>query len=117
YRFNIFWRFKGAVFVDGGNIWTLKEDPDRLGSQLLWKAKPSGINGEVIGDNFLKQIAMGTGLGLRGDFTYFIIRFDLGIKMRNPYPDENGNHWVFDEWKHISLRNGINYNLAIGYPF
>lgn len=116
YRFNVFWRIKGAIFIDGGNIWTLKEDPDRLGSQLLWKPKRL-TTGELVGDNFFKQIAMGTGFGIRGDFTYFIIRFDFGIKMRSPYPDENGNHWLTNTWKDLSFRNGINYNLAIGYPF
>ncbi len=120
YRFNIFWRLKGAIFVDGGNIWTLKEDPDRLGSQLLWKPKkhPTSTDpNETVGNNFIKQIALGTGLGIRGDFSYFIIRLDMGIKMRSPYPDENGNHWLFNDWKDISFSNGINYNLAIGYPF
>ena len=102
--------------LDGGNIWTLKEDPDRLGSQLLWKPKTLD-NGETVGGNFSKQIAMGTGLGIRGDFTYFIIRFDMGIKMRSPYPDENGNYWLFNTWKEITFNDGINYNLAIGYPF
>jgi Omp85 superfamily domain len=120
YRFNIFWRMKGAFFVDGGNIWTIKEDPDRLGSQLLWKPKPHpnpSFPGETVGNNFFRQIAMGTGFGIRGDFTYFIIRFDLGIKMRSPYPDENGNYWLFSDWQSLTLSDGINYNLAIGYPF
>lgn len=118
YRFNIFWRLKGAVFIDGGNIWTIKEDPDRLGSQLLWNPKPHPtIPGETVGNRFTKQIAMGTGFGLRGDFTYFIIRLDMGIKMRSPFPDENGNYWLTNQWEGITFAQGINYNLAIGFPF
>ena len=116
YRFNIFWRVKGAIFLDGGNVWTLKEDPDRPGSQLLWKPKVMS-SGETVGNNFLKQLALGTGFGIRGDFTYFIIRFDMGIKMRSPYPDENGNYWLTNKWQGLTFRDDINYNLAIGYPF
>ena len=116
YRFNIFWRLKGALFLDGGNIWTLKFDPDRLGSQLQWKPKELP-NGEFVGDNFLKQFAMGVGFGIRGDFSYFIIRLDVGYKTRSPYPDENGNYWLTNKWEGLTYRDRVNYNLAIGYPF
>ena len=116
YRFNIFWRLKGAVFLDGGNIWTLKFDPSRPGSQLLWKPKELP-NGDFVGDNFLKQFAMGAGFGIRGDFTYFIIRLDVGYKLKSPYPDENGNYWLTNQWEGIRYQNRYNWNLAIGYPF
>jgi len=101
-RFDIFSWFKGAIFLDGGNIWTLKRDPDRDKSQLRW-------------DSY-KNIALGTGFGIRGDFSYLVIRFDVGMKLRNPYSDENGRYWIpnliskFD-WK------DLNPNIAVGLPF
>ncbi len=98
YKFDIWWVFEGAVFVDAGNIWTLREDSDRLGSK--------------ISKDFFKQIAVGAGTGLRMDFSFFVIRLDLGYKIRNPYPDLNNSYW-----NNPHLWRGINWNLAIGYPF
>ncbi|MFT4663831.1 MAG: outer membrane protein insertion porin family [Polaribacter sp.] len=116
YRFDVFWMLESAFFIDVGNTWTIKEDTSRVGSQLLWSSKFNEDN-KLIGKNFIDQLAIGTGIGIRGDFSYFIIRLDLGIKVRNPYPDPiTGKHWRWNE-----LRNGpfkdLNYNLAIGYPF
>ena len=72
YRFDLFWLVEGALFLDGGNIWTLKTDPDRLNAR--------------ISSDFYKQIALGYGWGIRFDFNYFLIRFDFGYKLRNPFP-------------------------------
>ncbi len=118
YRFDIFWLFEGALFLDAGNIWTFKEDDTRIGSQFRFTAKKDA-SGLIVNDIFTKQIAVGSGFGLRGDFTYFIIRFDMGIKLRSPYQDpENGNnYWRLNQLRNTTIRNGINYNLAIGYPF
>lgn len=102
YRFDIAWIFEGALFADAGNIWTLKEDPDRPGA--------------AISSDFINQIAVGTGFGLRLDFTYFLIRLDLGYKLRNPFPDEEGRYWLFHRFRDFSLRQ-FNTNFAIGYPF
>ena len=92
----------GALFLDAGNVWTLKEDPDRPNSNFT-------------GD-FFKQIAVGTGAGLRLDFKYFQIRWDLGYKLRNPFPNKNGDYWLWDNLKNFSFRQ-FNSNFAIGYPF
>ncbi len=105
YRFDIFSPFEGALFIDGGNIWTLKTDPDRPGSKLS--------------RNFYKEIALGTGFGLRLDFKYFIIRFDMGVKMRKPYidpEDPDDSYWLFKDWRKYQWKD-INFNLAIGQPF
>ncbi|HHS96266.1 MAG TPA: hypothetical protein ENJ45_06715 [Phaeodactylibacter sp.] len=116
YRFNVFWMLESAIFLDIGNVWTLKEDPNRIGSQLLWSAKFDG-DGKLIGKNFIDQMAVGTGFGIRGDFSYFIIRLDLGFKLRNPYPKPTTNrHWRWDELRNRPFQD-VNYNLAIGYPF
>ncbi len=99
YRFDLFWFWEGAIFADAGNVWTLKNDAERPGSQL------SG--------SFLNEIAVGVGWGLRADFDYFLLRFDFGYKVRSPYLDPTNN-------SHIILnQNSLleNVNFAINYPF
>ncbi len=99
---------KGAFFIDGGNIWTLKNDPDRPGAQLS--------------SSFLNEIALGAGYGFRFDVSYFVFRLDLGYKLRLPYTDENGSYWQIYRWGDWSLRDvfrtrNVNYNIALGFPF
>lgn len=106
YRFNIYKFFKGALFVDAGNIWLLKSNPSDLGSAFSF----SGFAGDL---------AVGAGLGLRIDVSFFILRFDLAMPIRKPWLDEN-RRWVVDQ---ISFRDpvwrkeNLIFNLAIGYPF
>ena len=106
YRYNIFKFLKGAFFLDAGNVWLRKEDQDRPGSQFLW--------GE-----FYKQIALGTGFGLRLDFDFFAIRSDIGIPLYKPY-NNDGDRWInqfpeqgFNDWR----KKNVVWNIAIGYPF
>lgn len=101
-RFNIFSWFKGAVFLDGGNVWTLRNDEKRPGSQLRL-------------DSY-KNIALGTGLGIRGDFSYLVIRFDAGLQLRNPYADASGRYWVRNLISGFTWSD-LNPNLAVGLPF
>lgn len=124
YRFDIYWRLKGAVFLDGGNVWTISEDPDRCGSQFLFSPKnksecPDSQPGA--GDPFYRQIALGTGFGLRFDFKYFIFRIDLGLQLRNPFPivSDPDNITEADYWTNFSNYqfSDINFNLGLGYPF
>ncbi len=114
YRFDMFWLFDGAIFMDVGNVWAVKEDKTRPGSELLLKPKFNEDLNEYVGDNFLKQLAMSPGIGLRLD-TYFFIRFDIGLKMRSPYKID-GSNWLFKQYS-SGTRDWLNYNLAIGYPF
>lgn len=121
YRFDIIrifgYTIESALYVDAGNVWTLAYDPDRKGSQLNWSERRDPDNpGVTIGRNLFKQLAVGAGTGIRLDFSYFILRFDAAIKLRNPYPDENGNFWINRDWRKLQFRN-FNYNLAVGYPF
>lgn len=95
----------GAVFVDAGNIWLFKEDSARVGGKIT--------------SNFLLQFAAGTGIGIRADVSFFVIRADLAMPIRKPYIT-TGSKWVFDqinfgdsEWR----RNNLILNIAIGYPF
>lgn len=98
YRFPLFSIFRGALFVDAGNIWLLKDDRDRPGGHL--KAS-----------TFLRDIALGTGLGLRLDLGMIVVRGDLGYGLHVPY--DNGSAHYFN----IPFKNAFAFHLAIGYPF
>jgi len=100
-RFPLFWWVKGAVFVDGGNIWTLKPDTDRPNAELRW-------------DSY-KNVALGTGFGLRFDFNYFVFRFDWGLKLRRPFKTPTQGYWV--DWSNTNWAELSNFNIAVGYPF
>lgn len=99
YRFPIISVLHGAVFLDTGNVWLLKNDPNRPGGQL--KAS-----------TFLKDIAVGTGVGLRIDISMIVIRGDLGIGIHAPY--NTGRHGYYNM---TSFGNSLAFHLAIGYPF
>lgn len=122
YRFDLFWRLKGAIFIDAGNIWTLQFDPSRCGSQFLLASREVNCgNISYIADPFYKQIALGSGMGFRFDFTYFLFRLDMGVKLRNPYPTDNELNIRTEKyyWQNINkfqLRD-INLNFALGLPF
>ncbi len=122
YRFNLLrifgYTIESAFFVDAGNVWTIGYDEDRKGSQLSWSPRPDPEDPtNLIGRNFLKQIAVGAGTGIRLDFSYFILRLDAAIKLRNPFPDpDTGRFWTDQNWRKLQF-NDFNYNLAVGYPF
>lgn len=105
YRFDIIDQLlNGALFVDAGNIWNIKEDENF----------PRG-NFEF--DNFYKEIAINTGLGFRWDLSYLIFRIDWGIALHDPSQLE-GNRWVIKDFrteKWISRHTALNF--AVGYPF
>jgi len=104
-RFKIIAVVKGAVFVDAGNIWTLRDDPARPGSKLT---------GE-----FLNQLAVGTGAGIRVDVGFIVARLDLATPIRKPYL-QGGPNFVFDQIDFSDRayrRENLILNLAIGYPF
>ncbi|OWY19143.1 hypothetical protein C7N43_01770 [Sphingobacteriales bacterium UPWRP_1] len=119
---NLEWRFpivsmlKGALFTDLGNIWTLRSetsgtDPD-TGEPIV--TRPGGRFGF---GTFWSQIAIGTGAGIRLDFSYFVMRFDLGVPIHNPSLS-NSEQWpVKNMFEKKWLRSNTNLNLAIGYPF
>ncbi len=123
YRFDLLWRLKGALFLDGGNVWTVQRDPNRCGSQFLFSRRPERecIDQPGAGDPFYKQIALGAGFGFRFDFTYFIFRLDLGLPLRNPFPtpEDPDNIKEWDYWYDFSGLNlsDFNFNIGLGYPF
>jgi outer membrane protein insertion porin family len=105
YRAKIYGLMKGALFVDAGNIWLLNADPNKPGAE--------------ISKDFIKQIAVGAGAGLRFDFSFLILRTDFAFPLRKPYLPE-GQRWVLDDidfgsgsWR----KENLILNIAIGYPF
>lgn len=117
YRFNIFWLLDGALFLDAGNIWTIKADTSRCGSQFLFREKEVAACGDsFVNEPFYKQIALGGGFGFRFDFSYFILRVDAGIRLRNPaILEENNGYWT--NFSKASFNEVVNFNLGLGYPF
>lgn len=99
YRFPIMGPLHGAVFFDSGNVWLLKEDPSHPGGKL--KAK-----------SFLKDLATGTGVGLRFDISMLVIRADLGIGIHAPYDTGKKGYYNME-----SFGKSLAFHLAIGYPF
>lgn len=99
YRFPILGYFKGAVFVDAGNVWLLKDDILRPGGKLNMK-------------NFFKEIAVNTGVGLRFDMQMLVLRADLGIALHAPYDTEKSGYFNIPRFK-----DGLAFHIAIGYPF
>ena len=100
YRFGISKITKGAIFIETGNIWLINEDVNRPGSHFSF-------------DTFYKQLAVGTGVGLRFDFNFFVLRTDLGFPLRTPYLKDD-KYWFSGGGGLFS--NSLFY-LAIGYPF
>ena len=99
YRFPIYKWFRGALFVDAGNIWLLNENEDFPGGKFEF-------------NDFFKELSVSSGLGLRLDFDFFIIRLDGGLPIHDPAAESN-NRWTFNRI-HVS---DIVWNIAIGYPF
>ncbi|RZJ31864.1 MAG: hypothetical protein EOO48_00735 [Flavobacterium sp.] len=104
-RAKLFSVVNGAIFVDAGNIWLMNKDENRPGAEFSGK--------------FLNELAVGTGVGLRFDLSFLVLRTDLAFPLRKPYLPE-GQRWVFDQidfgsrsWR----KENLVFNLAIGYPF
>lgn len=99
YRAKLFWILELGVFIDAGNIWTIHNYPNQPGGMFHF-------------NSFYKELAAAYGLGLRFDFTYFLLRFDLGMKAHNPALGA-------EEWPLIHPRWGrdSSFHFSIGYPF
>lgn len=99
YRFNMFGNLYGAVFLDAGNIWLLKKDPARPDSEF----RPG---------TFFRQLATGTGAGLRYDMEFIVLRLDLGVALHVPYDTGKSGYYNIPKF-----RDGLGLHFAIGYPF
>jgi outer membrane protein assembly factor BamA len=101
YRFKVVWKMEGAIFIDMGNIWAIRPEEDKPGALFEW-------------NRFYKEIAFGTGFGARFDFSFFLLRLDFGIKLRDPSLPEN-SRWI-PVFRDFGL-NDLHVKFGIGYPF
>ena len=108
YRFRIFKSFWGATFLDAGNVWLLRKD-----RKLLADGTEARPNSQLRLKTFPKQIALGTGVGIRYDMDILVFRLDFGIPLHLPYDtDRSGYYNVTGAF----LKN-LGIHFAIGYPF
>lgn len=98
YRAKMFWVLEGAAFLDAGNIWTIRNYPEQVG-------------GAFHPTEFLKQLAIAYGGGLRMDFSFFIFRFDVGVRLFDPVRTRR------EQWRIKPDSGDFAFHLAIGYPF
>ncbi|MBQ2808063.1 MAG: BamA/TamA family outer membrane protein [Bacteroidaceae bacterium] len=99
YRFRIISDLHGALFVDAGNIWLLKEDPERPGGRFKW-------------DSFGEQIALNTGFGVRYDLGFLVLRVDFGLGLHAPYKTNRKGYFNLNP-----IKDGFAWHFGIGYPF
>ena len=101
YRTFLGWKLHGAAFIDAGNIWTLRSYAEQPGGQFKF-------------DKFYQQIAVAYGLGLRLNFDYFILRFDVGMKAINPAYETSHDHYPL---VHPNFKRDFAFHFAVGLPF
>ncbi len=101
YRFKLFWMLEGALFLDVGNVYNIRDEESQPGGLFEFR-------------NFTDKLAVGTGVGLRFDLKYFIFRLDTGLKLRDPV-EEKGRRWI--PGSRGFTYDDVAFNFAIGYPF
>jgi outer membrane protein assembly factor BamA len=101
YRAHLFWKLGAALFVDAGNIWTLRNYDDQPGGQFKLS-------------EFWNQLAVSYGLGFRFNFDYFILRFYMGMKAVNPAYEEGDEHYPI---AHPKFSRDFAFHFAVGLPF
>ena len=101
YRSNLFWKLAGAIFIDAGNVWTLRDYESQPGGQFRF-------------NKFYKQIAVAYGIGLRIDLGFFILRFDGGMKAINPVYESGRDRYPII---HPRFSRDFAFHFAVGYPF
>ncbi len=99
YRAKLFWVIEGGAFIDAGNIWTIRN----------YESQPGGV---FKIDEFWKQIALAYGVGIRLDFTYFLLRLDLGLKAHNPAKGQQPWPIIHPRWHRDAA-----FHFSVGYPF
>lgn len=99
YRAKLFWVIEMGLFIDVGNIWTIRDYEDQPGGVFKF-------------NKFYEQLAAAYGIGLRLDFTYFLIRLDMGMKAHNPASGQE--HWPL---VHPKFSRDREFHFSVGYPF
>ena len=101
YRAFLFWKINGALFIDGGNIWTIRKYEDQP-------------DGEFRIDKFYRQLAVSYGLGLRLNLDFFTLRFDAGMKAVDPAYERGARHYPL---LHPDFDRDFAFHFAVGLPF
>ena len=116
-RRKLFGFVNGAVFIDAGNVWSFKEvqlSAEDSATKAPWQGSSK------FGKGFVRELGIGTGFGLRFDFSFLVLRLDVGIKVYDPGRQE-GDRFVLDKFRFFKPyginREPIIYNVGIGYPF
>ena len=99
YRFKIIADLHGALFVDAGNIWLIKKDPERPGGEFRW-------------NSFAEQIALNSGIGARYDLGFLVLRLDFGLGVHAPYKTKRNGYFNLNP-----VKDGFAWHFGIGYPF
>jgi len=105
FRAKLYSVFHGALFIDAGNIWLYRDNPLKPGAKFS--------------KDFLSELGVGMGAGLRIDVNFFVLRLDLAFPVRKPYLPK-GERWVFKDieiWDSGWRKSNLIFNLGIGYPF
>ncbi len=100
-RMHLFWKFDGAVFIDAGNIWTIRDYKEQPGGQFRW-------------DTCWEQIAVSYGMGIRLNLDYFLLRFDAGMKAINPAYRDTKRHYPLI---YPNFGRDFAFHFAVGLPF
>ena len=98
-RVKLFWVLEGAAFIDAGNVWTIQNYENQSGGMFRF-------------NSFYKELGWAYGLGLRMDFTYFLLRFDLGMKAYNPAMNQEPWPLIHPQWQRDAT-----FHFSVGYPF
>jgi len=101
YRFKVFWKMESALFADIGNIWDIGSEENKPGADFRW-------------NRFMSELAVGTGFGIRFDFSFFLLRFDFGLKVHDPALPVN-ERWI-PVFRDFSF-DDLSLKFGIGYPF
>lgn len=99
FRSKLFWVIEGAAFVDAGNIWTIRDYADQPGGVFKF-------------NKFYEQLALAYGVGLRMNFTYFLVRLDMGMKAHDPASGQE--HWPMLS---PNFKRDSEFHFSVGYPF
>lgn len=99
YRAKLFWVVELGLFLDAGNIWTIRDYEDQQGGVFKF-------------NKFYEQIAASYGAGIRLDFKYFLVRVDMGMKAHNPAAEQE--HWPL---LHPRFKRDSEFHFSVGYPF
>lgn len=113
YRFPLVGNLNGALFVDAGNVWVLGAKLSDEDIAIIGGTREDYYRGEFRLEDFLKELALGTGFGFRYDMQFLVLRLDFGIAIHAPYDTGKRGYYNIPKF----FKDGVGINFAVGYPF